>query len=158
MIVRPTSSRLISLVRKELAESIAPALDDPRLKVNLQMIDAILGGIAIRSDHEVAWILEEIAEIQAVGEAIAKGSGAGAARVAEALAELRARRSSSLHVNDLLDDYDRAGEVLSRALEAAVPANSNTGGDLRKRVEALLDSRLEKAAAIRGDFKLVGRD
>ena len=154
MIVRPTSSRLIALVRKELKENIAPALSDPRLKVNLQMIDAILGGVAVRSDHEVAWILEEIEDIEAVGDLIAKSGISGAERVVEALAELRDKRSTSLHVEDLLADYDHAGEVLSRALETTMTAD----GKLRKRVEALLDSRIEKSVAIRGDFALVGRE
>jgi hypothetical protein len=154
MMTRPTTAQLVEAVRRELSDGVAPVIDDPRLQANLTMIDSILASVAVRCRHEIAWIVEEICEIEAAGDEAVTAGVAGSDAVAEALGKLRANRADSLHLDDLLDDYDRAGEVLSLALEAVMPV----GGELRDRVEALLDSRMARAVTIRGEFSLAGRE
>lgn len=153
MIARPLCSQLLEAVRAALRQDVAPAVSDPKVAQTLGMIDAILRGVAVRCDHEIAWMREEIAEIEQTAEAlIAEGIDSGG-RVTEALFDLRSNRSGSDHVDDVQAEYDRAGEVLSRCLEAALPA----GGPIRQRSVAVLQSRLAREVQIRGDFELVGR-
>jgi hypothetical protein len=154
VIVRPTASQLLGIVRAELSTRIASALDDQVLQASLTMVDSMLASVAVRCDHEVAWILDEIAEAEAIGCDVVAAGVPGAAAVAEALQVLREHRTSSFHVPDLLGDYDRAGEVLSRSLEAAMPV----GGLVCERAEAALATRIEHATVIRGEFSLAGRE
>jgi len=95
----------------------------------------------------------EIAEIEDVARELIDAGVDTGSRVSDALARLRAHRSPSDHTADVQAEYDLAGEVLSRALEAALPH----GGALRDRVRSVLEHRLRREVEIRGDFTLVGR-
>jgi hypothetical protein len=118
------------------------------------MVDHILRTLAVRAEHELGWMAEEMAAIDTVGERIAASGLPGAAAVAEALAEFRAQRAGGLHGAEITDDYNRATEVLSRAVEATFA----DGGELRAAVTALLDQRLAHETDVIGeDFALVGR-
>ena len=153
MITQPSCSRLLAVVRAELESTVLPAVSNPSVLAALGMIDSILANVGARCDHEVAWMREEIAEIETVAdEVVAAGADAGS-RVAAALDELRAHRGPSDHTADVQGEYGLAGEVLSRALEAALPH----GGALRDRVRSVLEHRLRREIEIRGDFTLVGR-
>jgi hypothetical protein len=153
MITRPSTAQLVEVVRRELAERVAPAVSDPQLTTSLQMIDHILSALAVRADHELGWIAEEMEAIQAVGERVAASDLPGAAPVADALTAFRAARSASLHAADVVEDYNRATEILSRAVEAT----SAQPGDLRQQVLSLLEARLDHEVDVIGDFQLVGR-
>jgi hypothetical protein len=153
MISKPPCSRLLAVVRAELASTVAPTVSDPSIAAVLGMIDSILQNVGTRCDHEVAWMREEIAEIEAVaGEVVAADADDGAL-VGAALADLRAHRSPSDHTADVQAEYDLAGEVLSRALDATLPVR----GALRERVRSVLEHRLSREVEIRGEFTLVGR-
>ena len=97
MITRPTTTQLLDVVRKELTEKVAPAVTDPQVATSLHMIDHILGTLAVRADHELGWMAEEMAAIEAVGERVAASTRPGAAAVADALAEFRVRRAGGFH-------------------------------------------------------------
>jgi hypothetical protein len=153
MITRPSTAQLVEVVRRELAERVAPAVSDPQLTTSLQMIDHILSALAVRADHELGWIAEEMEAIQAVGERVAASGLPGAAPVADALTAFRTARSASLHAADVVEDYNRATEILSRAVEAT----SAHPGELRQRVLGLLEGRLDHEVDVIGDFQLVGR-
>lgn len=154
MITRPTTAQLLEVVRKELADNVAAAVTDPQVVTNLRMIDQILGTLAIRADHELGWMAEEMAAIDAMGEQVATSGLPDAAAVAEALAEFRSARTTSLHTADVTDDYNRATEVLSRCVEVTF----TSPGDLRDSVRALLEARLAHETEVIGpDFQLVGR-
>jgi hypothetical protein len=154
MISRPTTTQLLEVVRKELAEKVAPAVTDPQVATSLHMVDHILRTLAVRAEHELGWMAEEMAAIDTVGERVAASGLPGAAAVAEALAEFRAQRAGGLHGAEITDDYNRATEVLSRAVEATFA----DGGELRAAVTALLDQRLAHETDVIGeDFALVGR-
>lgn len=153
MISRPSCRQLLDAVRAELSQNVVPAVSDPKLTQSLGMIDAILRGVAVRCDHEIAWMRAEIAEIDQLATTLIDAGADDGGRVAEALADLRDHPSGSDHVYAVQAEYDRAGEVLSRCMEAAVPA----GGVIRKQAVAVLQARLAREVEIRGDFALVGR-
>jgi hypothetical protein len=154
MISRPTTTQLLDVVRRELAEKVAPAVTDPLVATSLHMIDHILRTLAVRAEHELGWMAEEMAAIEAVGERVTASGLPGAATVAQALEEFRSQRATGLHAAEITEDYNRATEVLSRAIEATFAES----GDLRAAVIAVLDQRLAHETDVIGaDFQLVGR-
>ena len=154
MITAPTTTQLLDVVRKELAERVAPAVTDPQVATSLHMIDHILRTLAVRAEHELGWMAEEMAAIESVGDRVAASGLPGADSVADALAEFRSQRAGGLHAADITADYNRATEVLSRAVEATF----GDDGELRAAVGELLDQRLAHETDVIGeDFQLVGR-
>jgi hypothetical protein len=151
VITEPRAARILEVVRQEIADGILPAVDDPQLVASLQMIQQILGTLAVRADHEIAYLVEEIAAAERLGAEI-QAVLPEAVGVIAALHELRAIPSVSLHVPDLLPRYSAASELLSRAFDE-VPANS----PLRSRVEETLDLRLAHEVEVIGDFSLINR-
>jgi predicted NAD/FAD-dependent oxidoreductase len=151
VISQPSTARLLDVVRQELAETVAPVATDPQIQASLQMIDHILGTLAVRADHEIAWMVEESDALAELGEDIVDAQP-DATRVAAAVAALRAVDTRSLHYDAVAARYSLAGEILSCAFEA-VPADS----PLRPAVDAQLDTRLGHEVEIMGDFELVGR-
>lgn len=154
MITRPSCSELLEAVRLELKNSVTPAVNDQKVVGLLAMIDSILGGAVRRCDHEVAWMHEEIAEIEAAAQAAIDGGADSQGKVTGALAKLRAGRSPDLHIPSVQREYDLAGEVLSCALEAGLKA----GGETRAKVERVLKARVDREVHIRGEFALAARD
>ena len=152
MITRPTSAQLIDEVRRELAENIAPQVTDPQAQGSLQMVDHILRTLAVRAEHEIEWMLDEIDDISAVVGRVAASADAPPS-VREALDALETGASGSLSLGDVSERYALASEALSRAIEATVA----TPGPLRDEVNALLDRRLEHETAVIGEFQLVAR-
>lgn len=153
MITKPSCSQLLESVRSELRTTILPAVSNPEVHARLGMIDSILASVAVRCEHEVAWLREEIREIERGAEAVIAAGVDRGARVATALNVLRENRSDSDHLADLHAEYNFAGEVLSCSLEASMPV----GGELRKIVEGILAARLAREVEIRGEFSLAGR-
>ncbi|MDQ1507272.1 MAG: hypothetical protein QOD57_4999 [Actinomycetota bacterium] len=158
MITAPTTAQLLDVVRRELAEKVAPAVTDPHVATSLHMIDHILRTLAVRAEHELGWMGEEMSAIEMVASRVAASDLPGAASVAQALEEFRANVSPGLHAADVAADYNRATEVLSRAVEATFPAvGPEDGGELRAAVNVLLDQRLAHETDVIGDdFQLVG--
>jgi hypothetical protein len=154
MITAPTTAQLLNVVRQELAEKVAPAVTDPQVATSLNMIDHILRTLAVRAEHELGWMGEEMSAIENVASRVAASDLPGAASVAQALEEFRANVSPGLHAADVAADYNRASEVLSRTVEAT---RADTG-ELRAAVNVLLDQRLAHETDVIGeDFQLVGR-
>jgi hypothetical protein len=159
MITAPTTAQLLDVVRRELAEKVAPAVTDPQVATSLHMIDHILRTLAVRAEHELGWMGEEMSAIELVASRVAASELPGAASVAQALDEFRANVSPGLHAADVAADYNRATEVLSRAVEATFAAvGPEGGGELRAAVDVLLDQRLAHETDVIGEnFQLVGR-
>ena len=153
MITRPSCTRLLEVVREELRSKIAPSVSDPAMAATLGMIDSLLQNVSTRCDHEVAWMREEIADIEHAADTVVASGADSDQRVSEALAELRANRSNSDHTDDVGAEYILAGEALSRSLECALAH----GFELQSAVVDVLRRRLERELQIRGDFSLVGR-
>lgn len=164
MITCPSSTRLIDAARQALRENIAPALNDPVAINLLGMVDSLLDNAARRCGHEIAWMREEIAAIEAVANKVRLSGANTSGSVEEALADLRDHRvncADSDHTMDVVGEYNRAGEVLSRCLEIKwddINAAAENHGALRAEIEAVLDARLAREAAMRGNFMLVGRE
>lgn len=153
MISSPSCTRLLEVVREELRGTVAPVVSDPSVSAALGMIDSILQNVGARCDHEVAWMREEIAEIEVVADEVVAANADTESRVSAALERLRTHRSPSDHTSDVQAEYNLASEVLSCALEAAVPA----GRALRDRVRSVLEHRLRREVEVRGNFNVIGR-
>ena len=153
MITQPSCGRYLEVVRDELRGTVAPAVTDPAAQAALGMIDSILASVAARCDHEVAWMREEIADVEACAGLVLDAGADRGGHVTTALAALRSGRSPSDHTEDVRAEYDLAGELLSRSLEAGLAH----GGELAVLVRGALERRLAREVQIRGDFSLVGR-
>jgi hypothetical protein len=152
VISQPTSARLIDVVRQELRENVLPKVaDDPAAAGSLDMIDQVLESLSRRATNEIAWMVEEIATLDALGARVAAEAPA-AVKTAAALDALRAMDSSHLDLASVSERYSTASEILSCAVED-VPLDAA----LRSDVEAALDARLAHELEIIGDFQLVGR-
>jgi hypothetical protein len=151
VITQPSTARILEVVRQELAENVLPVTTDVQAQASLQMIDHILATVAVRVQHEIAWMVEETEAITALGEQVVEALPA-ASGVAAALAALRTTTSRSLEYDDVAARYSLAGEVLSCALED-VPSDA----PLRAAVEVQLDRRMLHELEIMGEFELVAR-
>jgi hypothetical protein len=151
MITQPTTARLIEVVRQELRDQVAPAVGDPQAEASLQMIDHILSTIAVRTQHEIAWMVEETAALCRLGREVV-AAYPGASGVAAALAAAEAGATGSLHYDEVAVRYSLASDVLSCAYE-----QTPWGSALRTAVEHAFDQRLRHEVDIMGEFQLVGR-
>jgi hypothetical protein len=148
VISRPTTAQLIGIVRRELVETVAPAVDDPVVAGSLMMIDHILETLAQRAEHEIAWMLEEIDQIRDLAQRVAN-TQPDAAGVTEPLEH----ELASMHLSDVVEHYSVVSEALSRALEATL----GTSSGLEATAVDLMRARLAHEQEVIGDFRLVGR-
>ena len=100
------------MVRQELREQIAPALGDPQTQASLQMIDHVLSTIAVRAQHEVAWMVEETAALCRLGHDVL-AAHPEANSVAAALAATESMDQGSLHYDDVAGRYSLASRIRS---------------------------------------------
>ena len=107
MIAKPTTEQILNDCSRELMEVVLPAVTDETVAVTIYMMDLVLRNAAVRAAHEIAWMTDEIGEL----EAFAGGSAASEA-------------DGSLHLDDVVERYRRASEAFSRALEEAVAAGA----------------------------------
>jgi hypothetical protein len=150
MMTQPTTARLLDVARQELAEHVQPALLDEQLAASLQMVQHILSTLAVRAEHEIAWMCEEVDQVRAL--AVAVIAELPDPVLLDALAQLDDLGTASLHLEDVTSRYGAGSEALSCLLEA-VPVDHPR----RREVEDLLDARLEHESQIMGEFSLVGR-
>lgn len=153
MIGRPTTEQIVRDVRRELLESVAPAVGDPGVQVAIQMLDSVLRNVAIRVAHEIAWMCDETAEIEAYASEVIEAVP-GCTAVEESLAHLGTAPRDSLHLDDVVETYERAGEVLSRAIEAVAAAGQDA---LWARAAQILDGRLAREEEVMDGWVAVGR-
>jgi hypothetical protein len=152
MISRPSTERLLEVIRQELRDNIAPKVaDDGSAVASLQMVDHVLETLTRRASHESAWMTEEIQALQALGDQVVAAIGPDG-HTAAAVAALQAVDSTALHLDDVAQRYSLASEILSCAIEE-LPEDS----PIRVQAEAALDDRLARETLIIGEFQLVGR-
>jgi hypothetical protein len=151
MMTQPTTARLLDVVRQELADHVLPALADEQLAASVQMVQHILTTLSVRAEHEIAWMTEEVDQIDSVTTAVLADLPATPA-LSAARDRFTASPLASLHLRDVTERYALGSELLSCLLDA-VPA----GHPRRAEVEGLLDIRLDHESAIIGEFSLVGR-
>jgi len=153
MISKPTTPQLIDAACTELETKIAPAISDPATKIVVDMALAVLRGAAIRSANEVAWMREEAEAIDALAARLV-AELPDATDLAEAHRAYTDGRTGSLYLADVLADYERASEVLSRAAEAAYRDGS---AERIAAVRQLFDQRMANEKTVIGEFMAAGR-
>jgi len=134
---RPTTEQILLDCCRELMTTVLPALTDETAQVSVIMVETVLRNAAVRAAHEVAWMRAETAEIESYTQAVAE-QAPGADLLRAALKALADAPRDSLHLDDVVETYCRAGNALSAALETAVAGNL-TG--LVRRGEEILDAR-----------------
>ena len=136
MFTRPTTAQVLRGLAAELTTTVLPALPEGQAKVAVGMMTQLLAGCAQRAAHEIAWMHDEIAAIEAV-----------VGRVADAHGE-------SLHLDDVVERYHAAGAALAAAVDAAYAAGDAA---LVERLRELLEARNAHEMQIVGALDLVGR-
>jgi hypothetical protein len=138
--------------------TVLPALTDETAQVSVIMVETVLRNAAVRAAHEVAWMREETAEIESYARAVAgqapSADSPGAGSLRGALKALADAPRDSLHLDDVVETYCRAGNALSAALETAV-AGSLTG--LVRRGEEILGTRDGHETEVMAGWSPTGR-
>lgn len=153
MMSTPTVVQLITAIREQLSDVIAPALDDTGARKPLAMIDHLLQTIAVRAEHEIDWMVSHIdAVVSLAAMLVAAGDeGDEQAAVASALRCYHQDMKPSLAASAVTKNYALAQEVLSAVLEATV----SDDGPLAVRARELLGRDVEHGVDIVGEFELV---
>jgi hypothetical protein len=158
MLSRPTTEQIILDCCRELTNTVLPALTDQTAQVAAIMVETVLRNTAVRAAHEVAWMREETAEIDGYAQAVAEQAPGAQTPSADSLrAALKALADAprdSLHLDDVVETYCRAGNALSAALETAV-AERLTG--LVRRGEEILDARAGHETEVMAGWSPTGR-
>jgi hypothetical protein len=150
---RPTTEQILLDCCRELMQAVLPALTDETAQVSVIMVETVLRNTAVRAAHEVAWMREETAEIESYAQAVAE-QAPSAESLHAALKALADAPRDSLHLDDVVETYCRAGNALSAALEIAV-AGGLTG--LVRRGEEILDVRAGHETEVMAGWTPTGR-
>jgi hypothetical protein len=153
MLSRPTTEQILLDCCRELMTNVLPSLTDATAQVSVIMVETVLRNTAVRAAHEVAWMREETAEIEDYARAVA-GQVPGTAALETALAALAAAPRDSLHLDDVVETYCRAGNALSAALETAVASGLAA---LVRRGEEILDVRSGHETEVMAGWSPTGR-
>lgn len=153
MLSRPTTEQILLDCCRELMTNVLPKLTDATAQVSVIMVETVLRNTAVRAAHEVAWMREETAEIERYANAVADQVPA-AEPLRAALASLAAAPRDSLHLDDVVEAYCRAGNALSAALETAVAAALP---GLVHRGEEILDVRAAHETEVMAGWSPTGR-
>ncbi len=153
MLSRPTTEQILLDCCRELMTNVLPSLTDATAQVSVIMVETVLRNTAVRAAHEVAWMRAETADIEAYAHTVA-AQAPGTASLETALAALAAAPRDSLHLDDVVETYCRAGNALSAALETAV-----AGGlaPLIQRGEEILDLRSGHETEVMAGWSPTGR-
>jgi hypothetical protein len=152
MLSRPTTEQILLDCCRELMSDVLPALTDETAQVRVIMIETVLRNMAVRAAHEIAWMIEETAEIEGYAKSVQDAHPDSALKAA--LAGLAAAPRASLNLDDVVESYCRAGDALSAAVEAAVGASDATAV---QRGEGLLEGRLERETEVMAGWSPTGR-
>ncbi len=152
MITKPTTDVLIEDCCRELTEVILPGLTDETLKLRLVMAETVLRNAAVRAAHEIAWMRGETAALLAYAGRVAARHQSEALQAA--LAGAGAGPADSLHLADVADVYEQAGQAFAAALAAAQQAGD---ADLIGQARELLRDRVATEKEVMATYQVVGR-
>ena len=136
MLTRPDTAQILEAIADDLTKVVAPAVgDDEAATVLLGQIDQLVRRMARRAAHEIGWMAEEIAAIDAT-----------LGRTPDP--------ADSWHLAAVLERYSAASAALGDAIEDAFAA-----GDSERvaQLKGLLDHRIANEQEILGALDLVGR-
>jgi len=149
---RPTTEQILLDCCRELMTNVLPSLTDATAQVSVIMVETVLRNTAVRTAHEVAWMRDETADIEAYAHAVA--AQAPGTALETAFAALAAAPRDSLHLDDVVETYCRAGNALSAALETAVASGL---APLIQRGEEILDVRSGHETDVMAGWSPTGR-
>ena len=152
MIGRPTTEQVLLDCCRVLEDDVLPAVADDTMQLRLVMLGKVLRNAAVRAAHEVAWMREETAAMEAYARAVAATTRAD--ELGTALEALTAAPHDSLHLVDVVEVYGRASDALSAALEAGLAAGRQ---DLVLEGTSLLAARLAHENDVVGGWDAAGR-
>jgi spore germination protein GerM len=153
MLSRPTTEQILLDCCRELMTNVLPSLTDATAQVSVIMVETVLRNTAVRAAHEVAWMRDETADIEAYAQAVA-AQAPGTKSLETALAALATAPRDSLHLDDVVETYCRAGNALSAALETAVASGLAA---LIQRGEEILDVRSGHETDVMAGWSPTGR-
>jgi hypothetical protein len=154
VISRPTTEQILLDCRRELLETVLPAVSDPAVTICIQMLENVLRNAATRSAHEIAWMTEESGQLLAYARDVVADLGAGADEAAAAIRTAEAGEIGTLHLDDVVRAYSAAGDAFSAAVEAALAAGHAT---LVTRGVELLQARTDREQEVKGEWAMIGR-
>ena len=64
MLTQPTTDKILLAIADDLNAVVAPAIEDEQAKVLLGQAEQLLRRLSRRSASEIAWMVEEIAQIE----------------------------------------------------------------------------------------------
>ena len=152
MITRPTTDALILDCCRELTEAILPALTDETLRLRLVMTETVLRNAAVRAAHEIAWMREETSALLAYAAEVAARHRSEALR--DAMAAAGGSSQVGLHLSEVVERYERAGQAFAAAMAAAQQAGD---GDLVVKARELLRDRIATEKEVMATYAVVGR-
>ena len=150
MMSTPTVAQLVTAIRAQLSEVVAPAVDDPAAGRVLGMVDHLLQTIAVRAEHEIEWMVAHVEDVVGLAEEFVDGEG-GSESIDLALNRYRAEHRRSLSTSAVTENFALANGVLSAILETTV----SDDGPLARRARDLMRRDVAHAVDIVGDFVLV---
>jgi hypothetical protein len=136
MIAKPTTEQILNECGRELIDVVLPAVTDETVKVAVMMMSLVLRNAAVRAAHEIAWMAEEIDELEVFPNAAIHAPPA------------------SLHLDDVVERYRQASEAFSDVMEAAVAAADD---DVTRQGRALLARRVDHEQEVLCGWSPVGR-
>ena len=154
MISRPTTPQLIDAMCIALSNTVAPAITDPTVQVQLAMAISVLQTTSVRSGNELAWMQEERDAIEETAGRLLQALP-DATALSEALTTYVNGKTGSLYLDVAQGDYARASEVLSCAIEAAYASGD---ADHIAAVGRLIDQRHANQQTTTGQFTALGRE
>jgi hypothetical protein len=152
VITRPTTDALIGDCCRELMDEILPGLTDETLRLRLVMTETVLRNAAVRAAHEIAWMRAETSALVAYAATVAARYPREPLRAAMAAVEVSP--AASLHLADVADRYEKAGQAFEQALAAAQEAGA---ADLIAQARELLRDRVEIEKQVMATYTVVGR-
>lgn len=153
MLSKPTTPQVLLDCRRELLETIDPAVSDPNVKITIQMLENVLRNCAERAAHEIAWMRQESDLMVGYARDVRAALGT-TAELDRALSDYDTGDNDTLDLDAVSDSYSRAGECLSVAIERVFAAGDTT---LHLRGREILALRLSHEDAIKGEWAFVGR-
>ncbi|MCU1694881.1 MAG: hypothetical protein JWR34_944 [Mycobacterium sp.] len=150
MMSTPTVAQLVTAIRAQLSEVVAPAVEDPAAGRVLGMVDHLLQTIAVRAEHEIEWMVTHVDDVVGLAEEFVVGEG-GSESIDLALNRYRAEHRRSLSTSAMTANFALANGVLSAILETTV----SDDGPLARRARDLMRRDVAHAVDIVGDFALV---
>jgi Arc/MetJ-type ribon-helix-helix transcriptional regulator len=153
MMSTPTVVQLIAAIRSQLADVVAPAVDDPAAGKVLGIIDHLLQTIEVRAEHEIDWMVSHIDAVVALAATYVE-TGAHSDQSDAVRAALRRYdhdKKPALAASAVTENFGLAAQVLSALLEATVSED----GHVALRARELLRRDVAHGVDIVGEFELV---